>query len=231
MFVRLGGCNLACSWCDTPHAVFFDERKAKLHRDQRTYDPKVELSRWSPQAIAEAVKRKLHPLGGGLVVFSGGEPMLQEAGIAETIKEVGNRRFRFAIETAGTIAPKILTYENLEDLHFTVSPKLSNSNNAIEKRLNVEALRMLNYACHADFKFVVQAFDTSAEHVGEQIAEIKRIQELAGIPNSRMWLMPEGTDEEVLICGGAAVANLSCANGWNFTQRTHILTWGSERGH
>jgi len=233
MFVRLGGCNLACSWCDTPHAVFFDTRKAALHREGKTYDPKVELTRADVQTVVDSIQSILGQQG-GLVVFSGGEPMLQIQGILSVIAKATEKyrhNLSFAIETAGTIMPPDEAMLKGNWLHFTVSPKLANSNNPIDKRLNVDALRSLNYVHHADFKFVVSAFDTSREHIKHQLEEIRRIRELVGMPNSRIWLMPEGTDAETLIESGRVAAELACANGWNYTQRTHILTWGSERGH
>src|SRR3954451_15026034 len=57
-FVRLGRCNLACTWCDT-----------KYTWDWSQYDPSVELHRRSVDDIVDAVAAMDVPM----VVITGGE--------------------------------------------------------------------------------------------------------------------------------------------------------------
>src|SRR5262249_7493061 len=63
-FVRLGRCNLACTWCDTPYTW-----------DWERYDPAKELHR---RAVTEVVS-DLEAMAIDMVVISGGEPMLQQS--------------------------------------------------------------------------------------------------------------------------------------------------------
>ena len=83
VFVRLAGCNLSCSWCDTPYA--------------RVPDEAIEMT------IAEVIEE----VGGfdcPLVEITGGEPLIQEEAIelAGVLLESG---YRVLIETNGSVAP------------------------------------------------------------------------------------------------------------------------------
>ena len=65
VFVRLTGCNLRCSWCDSEY-TFQGGRKMTVE------EVRDEVSRLSP--------------GGGLVEITGGEPMLQEREVVPLMK-------------------------------------------------------------------------------------------------------------------------------------------------
>jgi len=96
LFIRLQGCNLSCRFCDTKYALGEGGMDVKL-------DSLVALIRNSPS---------YH------VVFTGGEPLLQQKEISEVIREVNRGKF-YEVETNGTIKPNIEFLVHL----FTVSPK------------------------------------------------------------------------------------------------------------
>jgi 7-carboxy-7-deazaguanine synthase len=215
-FLRLGGCNLACSWCDTPHAVFFDERKAALHRDGRAYNPQVELVRLRVPEVLE----KLHKFlpDGGLVIVSGGEPMLQRDQLMPLIEGVAAGGLDVAFETAGTIHPGVLAGERI---HWTVSPKLSGSGNPLSKRFKAEALHKYN-ELGADFKFVVTTQQDQRE-IQDAVLALR-------IPKKRVWIMPEGATPDAVLLHGRWAADFALAQGYNFTLRQHVLLYGNKRG-
>lgn len=87
VFVRSGGCDYRCTWCDTLYAVLPE------HRDE-----------WTSMSEAE-VLREVNRLSGGrpiLITLSGGNPALQP--LAELIRLGKAQGHRFALETQGSLA-------------------------------------------------------------------------------------------------------------------------------
>ena len=79
IFVRLAACNLRCSWCDSEY-TFTGGRKM------------------SPGEVEQEVLR-LAP--GGLVEFTGGEPMLQERELVPLMDRLLSRGYTLLLETSG----------------------------------------------------------------------------------------------------------------------------------
>jgi 7-carboxy-7-deazaguanine synthase len=80
VFVRLTGCNLRCSWCDSEY-TFQGGRK------MTSQDVLDEVGRLSPS--------------GGLVEITGGEPMLQERELLPFMKQLLEAGYRVLLETSG----------------------------------------------------------------------------------------------------------------------------------
>jgi 7-carboxy-7-deazaguanine synthase len=80
VFVRLTGCNLRCSWCDSEY-TFQGGRKMT-----------------SEEVFAEV--KCLSPVG-GLVEITGGEPMLQERDLLPLMRELLEDGYRVLLETSG----------------------------------------------------------------------------------------------------------------------------------
>lgn len=81
VFVRLAGCNLSCSWCDTPYA--------------RVPDEAIEMT------IAEVIEE----VGGyncPLVEITGGEPLMQEEACL-LAAALADRGCRVLVETNGSV--------------------------------------------------------------------------------------------------------------------------------
>jgi 7-carboxy-7-deazaguanine synthase len=80
VFVRLTGCNLRCSWCDSEY-TFTGGRRMTV------------------EEVIEEVEQ-LSP-SGGLVEITGGEPMLQEQEIVPVMQNLLNAGYTVLIETSG----------------------------------------------------------------------------------------------------------------------------------
>jgi len=127
MFLRLFGCNLKCSWCDSKYAW-----QNREYRDLAVSE------------VAEAMTARR-------IVVTGGEPLLQSDALSELARMLIGRDCE--LETNGTI----LAPPTLVDLgwRFNVSPKLASSGNALAQRHRPEVLRHFSHLPHTWFKFTV----------------------------------------------------------------------------
>jgi 7-carboxy-7-deazaguanine synthase len=80
VFVRLTGCNLRCTWCDSEY-TFHGGRKMSME------EVLTEVSRLSP--------------GGELVEITGGEPMLQEKELVPFMQRLLHSGYTVLLETSG----------------------------------------------------------------------------------------------------------------------------------
>jgi organic radical activating enzyme len=200
-FVRLGRCNLDCTWCDTPYTWNWDE-----------YDPAVELSTRS----VDDVVAEIDAIGVDRVVVTGGEPLLQQRRLLPFLAAAAERGWAVEIETNGTIAPLPAVVAGVE--RFNVSPKLANSGVDPERAIRPDVLAAFAATGKAAFKFVVS-------EPGD-LAEIEAL----GLARTDVHVMPQGTTAAAVLDVARAVADDVAAHGWHLTTRLHVLLWGDERG-
>lgn len=208
VFVRTARCNLSCRWCDTP---FTWDWRGLLGT---AYDPAVEVK----QRTVEDVRDQVLAMGADLAVFSGGEPMLQQAGLTALAYDLVAAGMEVEVETNGTRPP---TPELAGLVRFNVSPKLTHSGDPEDRRIVPSVLRQLG-AMGAAFKFVAQHPD--------DLTEVATVAALAELAPGQVWVMPEGITAAAVEAGTRALADAVVARGWNLTTRLHVLTWGNERG-
>lgn len=202
-FVRLGRCNLDCSWCDTPFTWDWDR-----------FDPATELRR----ATVPDVLAQLEAMTPEIVVVTGGEPLLQQRRLVPLVEACVARGWPVEIETNGTILPSSELLALVQQ--WNVSPKLANSGVPLDKRIRPDALATLVTSGRAVFKFVA-----AAEMDLDEVAGL--VDEHALRP---VWIMPEGTDPALMVERARALAQPVLDRGWNLTGRLHVLLWGDERG-
>jgi 7-carboxy-7-deazaguanine synthase len=212
IFLRLSGCNLMCTWCDTPYTWDWEGRNGKV------YSPTVE----SHKMLVEDVLKEMGRLDNNAMwVISGGEPMLQYKGIRELLKGYGGE---VEIETNGTIDPRPF-YEGVNedrpgsvDIIFNVSPKLLHSGNGPTEERWLRVYSTLG----ARFKFVCQNV--------QDLEEVAGIVDRNHLSKDSVWIMPEGREAAPLNRTAHELAEEVLKRQWNLTTRLHVQLWGDKRG-
>lgn len=209
VFVRLAGCNLTCTWCDTSYSWDWDR-----------YDPAVETSIADPVVLAADLDRLADPHT-RLLVLTGGEPLLQQPPVVALLNALRVRRpaLRCEVETNGTIAPADALVPLVH--RFVVSPKLPHAGSAAA-HIRPQALRALLDLPGSVLKIVLDG--------PRDLPQVASIAATAGATPDRIWLMPRATTTAELLAGMRALADPTVDHGYNLSGRTHILLWGDVRG-
>lgn len=205
VFIRTSGCNLRCTWCDTPYT---------------SWNPEGENQRID--AIIEAVAA----FGVDHVVVTGGEPMIAPE-IAQLTSDLRHSGLHITIETAGTVYAPVAC-----DL-MSISPKLSNSTPAEREdgrwasqhdrlRYQPEVLRRLMAEYPYQLKFVVAQ--------PEDLVEIEAMRTELRASVAQIVLMPEGTQRDLIRERGQWLAEICKSRGYRYSPRLHIDLWGDKRG-
>ena len=206
VFVRTSGCNLRCTWCDTPYTS------------------------WQPEGEERSVSSivdEVSSYGASHVVITGGEPMIAPQIEQLTEELAGRLKPHITIETAGTVDAHVHC-----DL-MSISPKLANSTPHTRDngrwadqherlRYQPEILRRLIQLYPYQLKFVITE-PTDLQQVNAIVSDI-------GALRSRVVLMPEGVDAATLAERGRWLAGIAKQEGFRLTPRLHIDLWGNRRG-
>lgn len=86
-FIRLAGCNLACSWCDTRYSLAEPGRVLDI-----------------PMILAA-----VRPFNAPLAEITGGEPLLQDA-TPELVRALAGEGYAVLVETNGSLDISVLPY-------------------------------------------------------------------------------------------------------------------------
>ncbi|MFC0037185.1 radical SAM protein [Actinomadura rayongensis] len=200
-FVRLSGCNLACSWCDTPWTWQW-----------QSYDRAAEQTVMTVEAVLAWARDRAD-----LVVVTGGEPLLQAEPLTELTTKLLATGASVEIETNGTVVPPDALLAG--QVTFNVSPKLANAGMPDRRRVRGQALRTLAASGHARFKFVVTG--------AADLDEIEVLQEEYDLDD--VWVMPEATTSGRLLRLLRELADPVVERGWNLAPRLHVLLWEDAR--
>ena len=213
-FIRVSGCNLRCTWCDSPE------------------------SSWSPQGEfyeLDALVR-LCAEGPRHVVLTGGEPLLFPA-LAELSRRLRDAGHHITVETAGTVL-----LEGLHCELVSISPKLSHSSPSEREPSWVQRHEAARWAPAVirqlirehpqhQLKFVVRWRDEASLQadlieIDAMLAELRDgfDRELC------VMLMPECIDPAQLGLAYQRLLPVCLERDWRLGERLHIHIFGHAPG-
>lgn len=210
VFVRAGGCDYRCSWCDSLHAV----ESAYRHT-------------WAPMS-AGAVWAEVERLSAGrplTVSLSGGNPAIQEFGPVIALGKA--RGYRFACETQGSVAAP--WFGDLDTL--VLSPKPPSSGQSVDWEMFERCLSAGRSARQTVMKIVI--FD-EADYDWARAAHDRHPH----LPLYLQPGNPD-VDPDVPVDPGTLAEHLgwlterAMADGWfapRILPQLHVLIWGNRRG-
>ncbi len=117
IFIRLQGCPVGCSWCDTKHTwdiAVTDQVDSEIMLNKTSETP--QWSSFSAEAVLDLVKEK--KFQAKHIVITGGEPCMVD--LTPLCKIFEDQGYSTQIETSGTF--EVLTTDNC---WVTVSPKIN----------------------------------------------------------------------------------------------------------
>jgi 7-carboxy-7-deazaguanine synthase len=148
VFVRTGGCDYRCAWCDTLHAV-----DSAFRHD------------WTPMT-PEAIMMQVEILSGGrplTISLSGGNPAIQPLG---SLIDLGRSQgYEFALETQGSIAQG--WFSKLDVL--TLSPKPPSSGMTTDWQALADCIAAAGEKTRTALKIVV--FDDTDYAYAKEVSE------------------------------------------------------------
>jgi len=142
-FVRLQGCNLDCSWCDTDYAAIGDGGEDMA---------------WETVAVQCKTNH---------VLITGGEPLLQATELVPLINNLLDNQYIITIETNGSLRPPTIAMPYkvpyLKPLRYVVDYKLPSS--GMMRHMKEEVFASLT--CFDVIKFVVA--DEEDYHIAKEL--------------------------------------------------------------
>ncbi|MGH1374993.1 MAG: 7-carboxy-7-deazaguanine synthase QueE [Alphaproteobacteria bacterium] len=214
VFVRTGGCDYRCSWCDTLHAVDNEYR----------HD-------WKPMSSSD-IFAEIEKLSGSVpitVSLSGGNPAIQNF---QSLIDMGHAKdYHFALETQGSIAKN--WFADLDVL--TLSPKPPSSDMDTDWDAFEECIKCAGNKPDIALKFVIMD-DADYAYAREAAARYPALPVYLQ-PGNHTPPPADDDDAQIDIDGIMErmrwLVDKVCEDAWHdacVLPQLHVLIWGNKRG-
>lgn len=207
-FLRLQGCTLNCSWCDSE----------SVWRFGNPYSVDEICDIFEVNGFVEKFKNGQH------LVLTGGSPLKQQLELIALIERFIDRfGFKPYIEIENEavlrVHPKMIGYVDC----WNNSPKLASSGNSSRARHKSDILRTLSGFPNSWFKFVV-----TDNKDWNEINTHYLMPDL--IRRDQIILMPEGATQEELAFTRELTVQIAIREGVRFSDREHVIIWNKKTG-
>ncbi len=225
IFIRFGKCNMRCEGFNVEYETPSGVKKCSCDSFYAV-DPAFKET-WYKMNCKDIIKKveELKPNYNVDIVITGGEPLLywKDSEFQNLLKYYIQNNYKVTIETNASLDIQ-LEEEYQRKLLFSMSVKLSNSQEPLKKRVNINTLsKILNNTKDSYLKFVIDKnFKEKAT------LEIKQI--LSQIPKTEVYLMPMGDSAKQINENCEEVIHMAIKNGFKYCDRLHIRVWDNKRG-
>lgn len=221
IFIRLSLCNLYCFWCDTDYTWNWVDTKYAHAKDVDPAYAKFLKDDYTIQLSNDEILSRIQSYKCNNLVFTGGEPLVQQKELAMLLKDLklSNPQYHIEIETNGTLLPGAC--EPYLD-QYNVSLKLRNARVPEKERIKSNAIEFFAASEKTNFKFVI---DEKAD-----LTEVLLLISEYKIAHRKVYLMPQGMTPDVLRQKQQWLVEVCKEHGFNFTDRMHIHIYGNKRG-
>lgn len=246
IFIRVSGCNLRCvfkgSICDTPYSSFHPEKSTYTIEDvKKEIDahPKVNhivITGGEPLLYKNELEEMLSEIWEDRFVVT-----IETNGTLPPLNPL-SKYFKVALYS---ISPKLRTSLPIVGEEVDVMGKKKTYDEKRVKELDKirtqydNLYKIISTARDYQLKFVYSGKEC-VEEIKEIYNRLAYMAEKDGIvsynffhrnhPNHHTMLMPEGITNEQLNEKRLELAEYCIENGWNYTDRLHIIIWGDKRG-
>ena len=225
VFIRFGKCNMQCTGFEveyeTPSGIKKYSCDSYYASDIAFRDDWDKYE--SSKPLIEKVN-KILPSYKVDIVLTGGEPLLywKDIEFQKFMKYYIDRGYHITVETNGSIDIELEPWH--KNILFSMSVKLSNSGESLEKRINLNTLNnILHISKKSYLKFVLDI-----DFIAKASKEIDLI--LTQIPSCEVYLMPLGDTAELIDRNSLSVIEFALEKGYKYSDRLHIRVWNNKRG-
>ena len=226
VFVRFGKCNMQCPGFEVEYETPSGIKKCSC--DSFYASDIAFRDEWkkytSSESLIEEVSKYL-PSYKADIVITGGEPLLywQDQEFQNFMKYWIINHYSVTIETNGSI-DIVLNQEWHKNIIFSLSVKLSNSGESLQKRINIKSLKtIIDFTTESYLKFVI-----NKDFLPLASKEIEDI--LKQIPSCDVYVMPLGDTAEAIDKNSLSVIEFAIDKGFKYSDRLHIRVWNNKRG-